>query len=97
MDAQKLFEMMKKVQEPKGYFFNKDRERTFELLEALIKNKERYGYTDMLSSWRRDQKRFDAVVTRLGYHLSRGFTNCEISGFNLLLLDNLGDIFFIFH
>ena len=44
MDAQQLFEMMKKVQEPKGYYFNKDNERTTELLEALITNKERYGY-----------------------------------------------------
>lgn len=44
MDAQKLYEMMKKVQEPKGYFFNKNKERTFELLEALITNKDRYGY-----------------------------------------------------
>ena len=44
MDAQKLYEMMKKVQEAKGYYFNEDRERTFELLEALITNKERYGY-----------------------------------------------------
>ena len=44
MDPKKLYEMMKKVQEPKGYFFNQDKERTFELLEALILNKERYGY-----------------------------------------------------
>jgi len=44
MDAQKLYEMMKKVQEPKGYYFNEDRERTIELLDALIQNKERYGY-----------------------------------------------------
>ena len=44
MDAEKLYAMLKKVQEPQGYYFNVDRERTFELLEALIKNKERYGY-----------------------------------------------------
>jgi len=44
MDAGKLYEMMKKVQEPKGYYFNKDKERTLELLEALLTNKERYGY-----------------------------------------------------
>ena len=44
MDAQKLYEMMKKIQESKGYYFNEDRERTFELLDALIQNKERYGY-----------------------------------------------------
>ena len=44
MDVESLFEMLKKIQEPKGYFFSKDRERVFELLEALITNKERYGY-----------------------------------------------------
>jgi ferredoxin-thioredoxin reductase catalytic subunit len=44
MNAQELYERMKKVQEPKGYYFNKDKERTFELLDALIVNKERYGY-----------------------------------------------------
>lgn len=44
MDAKELYERMKKVQEPKGYFFNKDINRTFELLEALIHNKGRYGY-----------------------------------------------------
>jgi ferredoxin-thioredoxin reductase catalytic subunit len=36
--------MLKKVQEPKGFFFNNDRERVFDLLEALLANKERYGY-----------------------------------------------------
>jgi ferredoxin-thioredoxin reductase catalytic chain len=44
MTAKDLYEMMKKAQEPKGYFFNKDMERTLELLEALLTNKERYGY-----------------------------------------------------
>ena len=44
MDVQKLYEMLKKTQEEKGYFFNKDKERVFDLLEALIVNKERYGY-----------------------------------------------------
>lgn len=44
MDAQQLFDTMKKIQEPKGYYFNKNMERTLELLEALLVNKERYGY-----------------------------------------------------
>ncbi|MGE0084118.1 MAG: ferredoxin-thioredoxin reductase catalytic domain-containing protein [Desulfococcaceae bacterium] len=44
MDAEKLYEQLRKVQEPKGYFFNKDRERTLELLQSLLQNKERYGY-----------------------------------------------------
>lgn len=44
MDAQQLYEMLKKAQEPKGYFFNKDGDRVFELMEALLTNKQRYGY-----------------------------------------------------
>jgi ferredoxin-thioredoxin reductase catalytic chain len=44
MQVQQLFEALTKVQEPKGYYFNSDRERVFELLKALIVNKERYGY-----------------------------------------------------
>jgi ferredoxin-thioredoxin reductase catalytic chain len=43
-EAENLYEMLKKVQEPKGYFFNKDRERVFDLLDALLINKNRYGY-----------------------------------------------------
>jgi len=44
MDAEKLYEQLRKVQEPKEYFFNKDRERTLDLLRSLLQNKERYGY-----------------------------------------------------
>ena len=43
-DVEKLYDTLRKIQEPKGYFFNKDRDRVFELLEALLINKERYGY-----------------------------------------------------
>ena len=43
MDADQLFEMLKKIQEPKGYPFNKDRDRTLDLLKGLLTNKERYG------------------------------------------------------
>ncbi len=44
MDAQQLYEALRKVQEPKGYYFNKDKERVFDLLNALLTNKQRYGY-----------------------------------------------------
>ncbi|TFG93611.1 MAG: ferredoxin:thioredoxin reductase [Syntrophobacterales bacterium] len=44
MDVEKLFEMLKKAQEPKGYYFSGDKERTDELIRALITNKNRYGY-----------------------------------------------------
>ena len=43
-EVEKLHETLRKVQEPKGYYFNKDRDRVFELLEALLVNKGRYGY-----------------------------------------------------
>jgi ferredoxin-thioredoxin reductase catalytic subunit len=44
MEVAKLYEQLKNIQEPKGYFFNRDKEKVFELLEALITNKNRYGY-----------------------------------------------------
>jgi ferredoxin-thioredoxin reductase catalytic chain len=44
MTPQELHDMLKKVQEPKGYFFSNDKERVRELMEGLLLNKERYGY-----------------------------------------------------
>ncbi len=44
MDVETLFEQLKKIQEPKGYYFNKDADRVFDLLQSLIDNKNRYGY-----------------------------------------------------
>lgn len=44
MDAKKLYENMKRIQEPKGYYFNNDMEMTMPLLESLLTNKERMGY-----------------------------------------------------
>ena len=43
-DAGQLYEMLRKLQEPKGYFFNRDKEKTLEILHALLVNKDRYGY-----------------------------------------------------
>jgi ferredoxin-thioredoxin reductase catalytic chain len=44
MTSVELYEMMKKVQESKGYFFNKDKAWVLTILEDLLTNKERYGY-----------------------------------------------------
>jgi ferredoxin-thioredoxin reductase catalytic chain len=44
MKVEQLYAALKKSQEAKQIFFNKDKELVFELLDALIKNKERYGY-----------------------------------------------------
>ncbi len=38
------YDRLKKVNEPKGYFLNKDDELVSQLIEGLLTNKERYGY-----------------------------------------------------
>lgn len=42
--AEELYEALRKIQEPKGYYFNKDKRKVLELLDGLLVNKERYGY-----------------------------------------------------
>ena len=44
MDTVQLYDQLRKIQEPQGYFFNKDKDTVFELLNGLILNRERYGY-----------------------------------------------------
>jgi ferredoxin-thioredoxin reductase catalytic chain len=44
MDTEQLYEMLKRAQEAKGYYFNKDRQKVFDLLEGLLINRQRYGY-----------------------------------------------------
>lgn len=44
MNAEQLYEMLKKSQEPKGYFLNPDKKMALELLDGLLVNRERYGY-----------------------------------------------------
>ena len=43
-NVEQLYDMLKKTQEPKGHFFNKDNARVLALLESLLVNKNRYGY-----------------------------------------------------
>lgn len=42
--SEQLYETLRKIQEPKGYYFNHDKNLVMELLDALIVNKDRYGY-----------------------------------------------------
>lgn len=44
MMASQLYEMLRKIQEPKGYFFNRDHEKVLDLLNGLLVNRNRYGY-----------------------------------------------------
>jgi ferredoxin-thioredoxin reductase catalytic chain len=44
-EVDELFERLKKVNEARGYFFNeKHLDLTMQLIDGLLKNKERYGY-----------------------------------------------------
>lgn len=43
-EVDELYETLKKINEPKGYYLNGNREKTFELLRGLMTNKKRYGY-----------------------------------------------------
>ena len=43
-EVEKLYDTLRKLQEPKGYYFSKDKERVFDLLVGLLENKKRYGY-----------------------------------------------------
>lgn len=43
-DVQQLYEFLRKTQEARGYYFNKDQEKVFDLLGALIEKRKRYGY-----------------------------------------------------
>ena len=43
-EVDELYDRLRKIQEPKGYYFNRDNEKTFQLLRALMTNKDRYGY-----------------------------------------------------
>lgn len=44
MDADSLYEQLKKSQEPRGYYFNRDKDKTMFLIDGLITNLQRYGY-----------------------------------------------------
>lgn len=43
-EVDKLHEQLRKIQEPKGYLFNKDYGYTCPLLEQLLVTRARYGY-----------------------------------------------------
>lgn len=61
-EEEKLYETLKKLQEPKGYFFNKDKEMVFELLSSLLKNKQRYGYMSCPCRLASGDRKLDADI-----------------------------------
>ena len=43
-DAEQLYERLKGVNERRGYYFSNDHAMVMDLLDGLLRNKERYGY-----------------------------------------------------
>jgi len=59
-EAERYYELIRKIQEPKGYFFNNDRNLVMGIINDLLLNKVRYGYMACpcrLVSGERDQDR----------------------------------------
>lgn len=44
MNPEALYEKLRAVQEPRGFFFNSDKAFVLDLMEGLLINRERYGY-----------------------------------------------------
>ena len=44
INSNQLYDTLRKIQEPKGYYFNEDHVLVFDLLNSLLINKDRYGY-----------------------------------------------------
>lgn len=43
--VEKFYQKLKKLEEPRGLYFNKDKKMVRELLNCLLINMDRYGYT----------------------------------------------------
>lgn len=63
MNVEQLHEILKKNQEARGYYFNKDKKRVFDLLEGLLTNKERYGYMSCPCRLAADDRNWDKDIT----------------------------------
>ncbi len=60
MTSAELYELLRKAQEPKGFFLNKDKDWVSTILDDLLLNKERYGYMSCpcrLATGNRDKDR----------------------------------------
>ena len=68
MTAQELYDRLKPAQEKKGYYFNRDKGYVLELLEALLHNKERYGYMNCPCRLAAGEREWDQdIICPCGY------------------------------
>ena len=62
MTVQELYQQLRRVQEPKGYYFNRFTEQVFRLLESLLVNKARYGYMSCPCRLAADDREWDRDI-----------------------------------
>ena len=62
MNVDQLYEVLNQQQEAKGYHFNRDKNRVFELLEGLLTNKKRYGYMSCPCRLAADDREWDKDI-----------------------------------
>lgn len=62
MDSKGLYDALKKIQEAKGFFFNPDSGHVFGILDALLVNKNRYGYMACPCRLAADDKNHDKDI-----------------------------------
>jgi len=62
MNVDQLYEQLKKINEPQGYFFNRDMDATLFLLNGLLTNRERYGYMCCPCRLAKDDKEADQDI-----------------------------------
>lgn len=43
-EVDELYDQLRLINAPKNFYFNRDKERTFDLIRGLLTNKDRYGY-----------------------------------------------------
>jgi ferredoxin-thioredoxin reductase catalytic subunit len=62
-EVRELYDLLKKTQEPEGYYFNKDHEKVFDLLSGLIEKRKRYGYVSCPCRLAAEDPEWDQDIT----------------------------------
>ncbi len=62
MTPKKMYEMLKPVQEEKGFYFNPDLDWVIDVLGGVLANKDRYGYGSCPCRLATGDKQIDQVI-----------------------------------
>jgi len=98
MNADELYAMLKKSQEKKGYFFNRNKEMVTDLLQGLLTNKKRYGYMVCPCRLASEEKAYDKdIICPCDYREDDvnefGSCYCKLYVSELMKNQDLSDLF----